>query len=128
MNVSEQIIQVIDNLAQKFGIAIDWSAENIVPVFQQLADKYIAYEISTSVFFMILSSVVLAVGVIGYTILMINRKAFNFDSEEIFGYTVAFFLWIVACCIPISVQTIDIIKCNTFPELIIAEYIKNFIN
>lgn len=41
MNVSEQIIQVIDNLAQKFGIVIDWTDENIVPIFQQLADKYI---------------------------------------------------------------------------------------
>ena len=128
MNVSEQIIQVIDNLAQKFGIAIDWSAENIVPIVQQLADKYISYEISTSVFFIILSSVGISIGVILYTIAMINRKALYFDLEEIIGCTVAFFLWIVVCCIPISVQTIDIIKCNTFPELIIAEYIKNFIN
>ena len=128
MTVSEQIIQVIDNLAQKFGIAIDWSAENIVQIVQQLADKYISYEISTSVFFIILSSVVLAVGVIGYTIVMINRQAFEFDSDEIIGCTVAFFLWIVVCCITISVQIIDIIKCNTLPELIIAEYIKNLIN
>lgn len=128
MNVSEQIIQVIDNLAQKFGIAIDWSAENIVPIVQQLADKYIAYEISTSVFFIILSIIGISIGVILYTIAMINRKALHFSIGDILGFTFCLFLWIGIFCFPISMQIIDIIKCHTIPELIIVEYIKNFIN
>ena len=31
MTVSEQIIQVIDALCEKFGIAIDWTTQNIIP-------------------------------------------------------------------------------------------------
>lgn len=29
--MSQEIINVLDNLGEKFGIAIDWSNENILP-------------------------------------------------------------------------------------------------
>lgn len=34
----------------KFGIAIDWTAENIMPYIEQLCAKFINFEIYTSVF------------------------------------------------------------------------------
>lgn len=48
MNVSEQIIQVIDALCNKFGIAMDWTGENVIPYFETLCEKLIKYEIATS--------------------------------------------------------------------------------
>lgn len=49
MVISDQIIAVMNDLCQKFGIAIDWSQENIIPYLTELAKKYISYEIATSI-------------------------------------------------------------------------------
>ena len=57
MNVSDQIIQVIEHLAQKFGIAINWSSENIMPIVEELCTKYISYEIMTSKMWLIFGAV-----------------------------------------------------------------------
>lgn len=35
--MSEDIIKVLDNLAQKFGIAIDWTSQNAMPYLEDLA-------------------------------------------------------------------------------------------
>ena len=45
MTVSEQIIQVLDNLGEKFGLAIDWSSENILPYASELMNKAVSYEL-----------------------------------------------------------------------------------
>ena len=49
MTVSEQIIQVIDALCEKFGIVVDWTNENVFPYLETLCEKLIAYEIATSI-------------------------------------------------------------------------------
>lgn len=41
MSMSEQVISVIDVICDKFGIAIDWTSENILPYIQELFQKYI---------------------------------------------------------------------------------------
>ena len=35
---SEQIIEVLNALCEKFGIAIDWTAENVMPYLTDLAE------------------------------------------------------------------------------------------
>ena len=52
--MSEEVIKILDDLCKRFGIAIDWSSENIVPYLEQLCKKYINYEIVTSVIWIIL--------------------------------------------------------------------------
>ena len=39
MQVSDQIIQVLDALCEKFGIVINWSGENVIPYLQELIKK-----------------------------------------------------------------------------------------
>lgn len=36
MTVSEQIISVLDALCEKFGIAINWTEENVIPYVEIL--------------------------------------------------------------------------------------------
>ena len=48
MSISDQIIAVINDLCQKFGIAIDWTAENVLPYIEDLCARYIQFEIQTS--------------------------------------------------------------------------------
>ena len=37
--MSEKIIKVIDALADKFGLAIDWTSANVMPYVQDLTGK-----------------------------------------------------------------------------------------
>lgn len=53
MTVSEQIIQVINDLCEKLGVAIDWTNQNIISYIEILAQKLIKYEIITSVLWML---------------------------------------------------------------------------
>lgn len=47
--MSEEIIKILDALADKFGIAIDWTSSNVLPYLQQLCTKYVRCEIATSI-------------------------------------------------------------------------------
>ncbi|WP_252251299.1 hypothetical protein [Clostridium sp. VAP52] len=46
MNLNEQLIQVIDTLCEKFGIAIDWTNSNIVPYLQELSKRIVNYDLT----------------------------------------------------------------------------------
>lgn len=48
MTVGNQIIEVLNYLCDKFGIALDWSKESVIPYLQELCEKYISWEIATS--------------------------------------------------------------------------------
>lgn len=47
--MDKQIINVLNELSDKFGLAIDWSSENVLPYLNDLANRYIRYEIISSV-------------------------------------------------------------------------------
>ena len=47
---SDEIIKILDALCEKFGMAIDWTTENITPYLENLAGRIISFEISTSIF------------------------------------------------------------------------------
>lgn len=34
--MSEEVIKILDALAEKFGLAIDWTSANVLPYLQQL--------------------------------------------------------------------------------------------
>ena len=135
MSVSGEIIKVLDALAEKFGIAVDWTSKNVVPYLEQLCGKYINYEIATSIFYML---PFIGICIIGIVLFNQIRKNKEFGVERYscieddytcrclayVGVAVIFFLGIFF----ISIQIIDIITCYTFPEKIILEEITEIYN
>lgn len=128
MNVSEQIINVLDNLCQKFGIAIDWSAANVLPYLKELCGKFINYEIFTSIFWMILISVICIIFWIVFASTFKKAKEVEWDD----GYFISFvniFAGVLAIgfsivsIIVIGVQIFDIIEATYLPEKTIYEFI-----
>lgn len=115
MQVSDQIIAVLNDLCAKFGMAIDWSSENIVPYVSQLCERYIRYEIATSVAWMFVIAVLPAI------LLGIAKKS---DDSDIYVpcYILGCVMALVAF-VTISFQAFDIIECLTIPEKTIFEYI-----
>lgn len=137
MNVSDQIIQVLDNLCEKFGLVIDWTSENVVPYVTTLCTKLVSYEIWTSVAWMaILCILGIAVAVVIKKYIPIFKagvnqddilKAVDWEVGSVFVIIGLVVFYIVVCVAFVS-QIMDIIKCVTFPEMFIFEYIQGLIN
>lgn len=118
MTFSKQFIEIMDALAEKVGIIIDWTSKNIVPYMENLVERFIKYETYTSLVWLILGAIIFIVCLIALI------AAFKEDVDT--GALASFIL-----CIPILVsimmivnQSIDIVEVNTIPEKTIMEFIK----
>lgn len=124
--MSEEVIKVLDNLAERFGMTIDWTSANVIPYLQELCGKYVTYEIATSVVWL----------VIGILCLIFSKYTFaktkyfwgkykedvysDYDCGTIIFGTITGCIIIVGICVVLS-QVFDIITCYAFPEKIIIE-------
>lgn len=128
MYLSDQIIRVLDDICSKFGLVFDWTSENVVPYITMLCTKLVAYEIWTSAAWIIISLIIL----VSLTMIFIkNRTGLKGDyADEIFVvlFTIFSVVFGGAAIAGIISQIMDIIKCVTFPEMFVAEYIHNLIS
>lgn len=136
MSVSKEIIKVLDALAEKFGIAVDWTSKNIIPYIEELCGKYVNYEVVTSIVWLITGIVMIA---LGFVFIKLFKKYYNmaYDKEK-YDYSqrtdyealsVILGILIAICFIFGTVvmfeQIFDIVTCYTFPEKIILEEVKS---
>lgn len=125
-SISNEIIKVLDALCDKFGIAVDWSSENILPYIKTLMDKCVAYEVSTSLFWMLLAFIGACVGAYLY----IHGNAVYKGSEHADGEGSILMGGglFIAAIIVLVVQSLDLIQCSTFPESIIIDKMIRYSN
>ena len=120
MTVSSEIIEVLDYLGEKLGIAIDWTSSNVLPYLQTLADKFIKWEISTSIVW-----IVIATFAIITMIVLMNLKGVREINEETDGILwIPIIALILTSFMIICVQIFDIVECNIFPEKALYDFIK----
>ena len=137
MTASEQIIQVIDVLCVKLGIAIDWTSENVLPYVEVLCEKLVKYEIGISIAQMAIWLVLSIGSVVAIKKFKpmfeegLERDRRNFCVGWVFATAFALFglasLYIITI-ITVETQIMDIIKCVTFPEMYVFEYVQGIIN
>ena len=124
MTVSSEIIEVLDYIGEKFGIAIDWTSNNVLPYLQTLADKFIKWEISTSIVW-----IIIAVFVMVGMIVLINLKGVREINEETYGMLwIPIIVLIIVSFMVICIQIFDIVECNVFPEKALYDFIKVMLN
>ena len=122
MQVSDQIVAVLDDLCKRFGVVIDWSQENVIPYAQELAGKYIKYEIGTSVAWCVLIGVVLIV------VVAIMKFAYKESIKELeVVMTVITVVIAIILILVVGKQTFDIIECCAIPEKTIVEAISTLL-
>lgn len=118
---STQLIEVLDYLCQKFGVAIDWTSANVLPILTDLAGHYLRWEITTSAFWIIISMLVLATGI------FCLKHANSWEDKGVIEdslYVILPVLIVFMVFLPVLIcQVFDIIKCTQFPELQIIEYL-----
>lgn len=122
MQISNEIIEVLDYLCDKFGIAIDWTNQNIMPYLEQLFTKFIAWELSTSIAYIVIFAIVAVI----FTVVLIWSARINEELTEILVIPIV--LIIIGLIVGIGVQVFDIIECNVFPEKVLFDYIQTALN
>ncbi len=137
MTVSEQIIQVIDALCEKFGIAINWTGENVIPYVEILCRKLITYEVCTSIAWMLILTLLSIISIMATKKLAPTFKRGLKEDLENFdcGWQVATIFSVIGLIIlsvfifrGLVTQIMDMIKCITFPEIYIFEYVSAIVN
>lgn len=119
MDISDQIIKVLDKLGSQFGIVVDWGQSNIIPYIQSLGVKIVNYELVTSIIWIIIYLIVMIVGII---MIKMSKYEDKIDWETPIVWFGIFI--ILVSFIVIATQAFDITKCYTFPEQVILEYIR----
>ena len=129
--MSDEIIKVLDDLSQRFGIAVDWTSSNVLPYLQDLTQKYVNYRLAMSVMELVLGILLFVVAVKlvreakrqHYKANEEGRGYFEDDFREVIAMAclagAAFAIFIDIILIPSALG--DIVTCMTFPEKLILD-------
>lgn len=132
-SVSDQIISVIDQLCEKFGIAVDWSSETIIPYLEDLVYRFAMYRMISTLLTYFILFVVFGL-IIFFTYKYIKKKESDFHPEyETLDFVTQLTFIVSLICLAItSIVFIiggipDIVSANVFPERLMINYIMNLI-
>ena len=133
--MSNEIIKVLDALAEKLGIAVDWTEQNVLPYAQMLCEKYITYQTAISIAWIIIGLMLCVVAVLCIRKFKHILSEFHKSDRR---YTtgeedaeLAVLLLGAAIFIAIGLSllfyfTFNLVTCLTFPEKLIFDYIQTF--
>lgn len=123
--MSDEIIKVLDNLGQKFGIAIDWTSQNVLPYLQDLMTRFISLQNTKAIIWIVILSILILLTV---TVMIIGIKSAREDEyydefESCVGLGIIF---IIILCIPLLCNIFGLMQNIYTPELTIIDYISNY--
>lgn len=129
--MSDEIIKLLDDLGSRLGIAIDWSSKNITPYLKDLFERYIDYEITTSLVWIVIFAICVAVamkgiyGISNYANKKIAKNEYSAWNECKWCFNVFFIIFSVISIIGVISQTFDVITCIMMPEKMWFAYLKS---
>lgn len=79
--MTDENIKLLDELAKRFGIVIDWTSENVMPYLEDLFNRFITYHIVVDVFY-----IILLFAMIWFDVWFIKKsyKMYEEDGDNIF--------------------------------------------
>ena len=128
--MNKEILEALNQLTDKFGIAVDWSNQNALPYLRDLMGRLVRYEIITSVVWLIVGALFVLSAIWWLKFIKYARKKY----EDIGGFNdwdiaanvamLAMFIVVLLGIIIVLCQIDDIIQCVVLPEGVILKYIK----
>lgn len=76
MNISKEILNTIDGLAERFGVVIDWSKENVYPQVVDLCERFVHYKLTCQWVWFALFTIMLAIGIVLIVMMVKDRRDF----------------------------------------------------
>lgn len=129
--VSNQIIEILNEICNKFGLAIDWTSKNVQPYLQELIAKCVAYKFATSIMWLIFGILACTIGGVLAKMTVGNWKKYK---EE--GSLSACDIGAIQCIASGIILTVGIvmvvcnittmIACKTFPEKVVLDMITQY--
>ena len=74
MNVSKEILNVIDGLGERFGVVIDWSKDNVYPQVADICERLIHYKLVCQWIWFAVFAVILSAGIVLIIMLIKDRR------------------------------------------------------
>lgn len=147
--MSQEIINVLDYIAEKLGIAVDWTAENIWPQVMEILSRYRIYEITCNIgVILMLTALLIGVAVLVTKIIKAHYNAENeMKSNYFWKYThyhtlsdeinpngitfVVFFCsaMIIMAALSLLPHTVsDLLKWIIIPEIQILDLLQGYVS
>lgn len=123
--MSDEIIKVLDNLGQKFGIAIDWTSQNILPYLQDLMNRFISLQSTKAIIWIVILSV-LVIATIILMVIGIRVGKREDDGERIFMAVFIGIIILICLVVPLICNIFGLMQNIYTPELTLLEYITNY--
>ena len=133
MQVSEQIIEVLEYLGDKVGIAIDWTAENVMPYLENLLSRFVKFNIASEIMQIIIALMfIIGIGVATYKLCKYGAKKIEEDSYSDWDIGIPIVGILGGICEIISViwfliSVFALLKWIFIPEMQIFDYIHTLI-
>ena len=122
--MGNEIIKVLDNLGEKFGIAIDWSSENVFPYLQDLTKRIVNYEIMNHFIWIGVS----IIGLIILTVIRIKvRRNKDIDYDDRLVANIICSIGIIMLLAVTIINISDIVKVTNMPEATVIKYIQDVV-
>ena len=121
MQISDEVIKILEYLCDKIGVTIDWTNNNALPYVEQICEKFIMWEVNTSFAWMGIMGVLTIITLI-FAIIIHNVNSWDGIEWVIFGGVLLVTIVVCGC------QILDIIECKTFPEKAIYDYIQSHLS
>lgn len=128
MSFSNELIKILDDLGRRFGVVVDWSGENILPYLQELVTRFINWEVTTSIIWMVFSTIIIiSSGIMLKKAINIIKRDDYYDEGWFFALVVSIICLVIGIIVFLC-QSFDIAKVVFLPELKIYEYIDYLIS
>lgn len=116
--------EMLQKLAEKFGLMLDWSSSTAITYLQQLAERVVKFEVGQSIFWMIIGIIFIIVGIGLFVFVYKKATVEEYVDEDIlllFSTVAVIFLstgiGITGC------QVYDLVTCYYLPEKILFRYV-----
>lgn len=137
--MADQIIQVIEALCEKFGIAVDWSAESLAPAISSLVGKYARYVILSGAVYLFIYALLIFVGRSFIQWMKEKEKEYgsiedwvNAEENEVVFGIILFAIYAIVMLIYTLVVLFgiipDVIQAITVPELTFVNKVMTYLN
>lgn len=126
--MNEELVKALTELANKFGVVIDWTSQNALPYAQELMNRIVKFEVATSIMWLVIGLIFI---ISAYWIIKLVKFFQQKDKEYPYG---VWDVWagfaigltilfpIIGVCV-IFQQVYDFIQCGILPEVVVLRYL-----
>lgn len=131
--MSEEIIKILDDLGNRFGIAIDWTSQNALPYLQDLICRFVQLRNTQAIVWIAISSIIILITIFIIFKMVKKLKKLNKNSREYDDKLLTYILiWsilgtiIFGFLLTLLFNLFGLLQNIYTPEITIMEYISSF--